>query len=40
MYDFDDSLLLSKKELMEWFELLGKGKNTTTLLWEFEKQFA
>ena len=31
-YDFDDLLRLSKKELMEWVELSGKGMNTTTLL--------
>ena len=36
-YVFDDLLQLSKRELMEWVELTGKGQNTLTLLQEFEK---
>ena len=36
-YAFNESLWLSKKELMEWVELPGKGRNTMTLLQEFER---
>ena len=39
-YGLDDSLRISKKDLMDWVELPGKGRNTTTLLQEFEKHFA
>ena len=39
-YGLDDSLRISKKDLMDWVELPGKGRNTTTLLQEFEKRFA
>ena len=35
----DDSLQLLKKELMEWVELLGKGRNMMALLQEFKKHF-
>ena len=38
-YGLDDSLRISKRDLMEWVELPGKGRNTTTLLQEFEKHF-
>ena len=31
---------MSKCEFMEWVESLGKGRNTTTLLQEFEMRFA
>ena len=36
-YDFDDSFWLSKRELMEWVESPRKGRNTSTLLHEFER---
>ena len=39
-YGLDDSLRISKMDLMEWVELPGKGRNTTTLLQEFERRFA
>ena len=32
-------LQLLKRELMEWVELLGKGRNTSVLLQEFKKRF-
>mgnify|MGYP007059127558 FL=1 len=31
---------LSKRELMEWIEFPGKGRNTSVLLQEFKKRFA
>ena len=39
-YSLDDSLRVSKKELMEWVELPRNGRNTTLFLEEFEKRFA
>ena len=39
-YGYDDSLRLSKREFMEWVKSSGKGRNTSALLQEFEKQFA
>ena len=39
-YGLDDSLRISKRDLMEWVELPGKGRNTMVLLQEFEKRFA
>ena len=39
-YGLDDSLQISKRELMEWVELPGKGRNTSMLLQELEKRFA
>ena len=38
-YGLDDSLQISKRELMEWVDLRGKGRSTSVLLQEFEKQF-
>ena len=35
-YGFDDLLRLLK-ELMEWVESLGKGRNTSVLIQEFER---
>ena len=39
-YGINDSLRISKKDVMDWVELPGKGRNITTLLQEFEKRFA
>ena len=39
-YGLDGSFQMSKKELMEWVELPKKETNTSTLLLEFEEQFA
>ena len=39
-YGFDDSLQLSKKDFMDWVESPDKGRNTSTLLQEFEKRLA
>ena len=35
----EDSLRMSKKDLMEWVESLDNGTNTLALLQEFEKRF-
>ena len=39
-YGFDDSLRMSKREVMEWLKLLGKGRNKIVLLQEFERRLA
>mgnify|MGYP006970537588 CR=1 FL=1 len=39
LFRFDDSLLFSKRELMEWVESSGKGKNMTALFQEFKTRF-
>ena len=39
-YNFDDSLRLSKKAFMDWVDNPSKGRKTSTLLQEFESQFA
>ena len=36
-YGLDDSLRLSKRELIEWVELPNKGRNTSMLLLEFKR---
>ena len=36
-YGYDDSLRLSKREFMDWVESLGKERNTSELLQEFER---
>ena len=38
-YSYDDSLRLSKKDFMDWVENLGKGRNASTHLQEFESRF-
>ena len=39
-YGLDDALRLSKRDFMEWVESPEKGRNTSTLLREFEEPFA
>ena len=36
----DDSFRMTKKDLMDWVELPRKGRNTITILQEFEDRFA
>ena len=36
-YNFDGSLRLSNKAFMDWVDSLGKGRNASTLLQEFER---
>ena len=38
-YGLDDVLRLSKRNFMEWVETLGKGRNASALLREFEERF-
>ena len=39
-YNYDDSLLLSRKDFMDWFNSPSKGHNASALLQEFESWFA
>ena len=38
-YNYDESLQLSKKDIMYWVDNPGKGQNSSTLLQEFESRF-
>ena len=38
-YGLDDARRLSKRDFMEWVETPRKGRNASTLLWEFEESF-